>query len=60
MVIGGKYVDHDLKTSAEWQAKVQNDLAWAAGVKALVWEMAGGHGLLLTNQYLGYDDRKVE
>jgi opacity protein-like surface antigen len=60
VVTGGKYVDHDLKTGAEWQAKFQNDFVWAAGAKARVWEMAGGPGLLLTAQYLRYDDRKVK
>lgn len=43
-ITGGKYTEHDLKT----------------GAKAKVWEMANGLGLLLTAQYLRYDDRKVK
>lgn len=61
VVTGGKYVDHDLKTGSEWQARFQNQFVWAAGAKAKVWERpGGGPGLLLTAQYLRYDDRKVK
>ncbi len=59
-ITGGKYIEHDLKTGAEWQAKFQNQFVWAAGAKAKVWERPGGPGLLLTAQYLRYDDRKVK
>ncbi|MBI4797190.1 MAG: hypothetical protein HY794_00305, partial [Desulfarculus sp.] len=60
MIHGGKFVEHDLKTGAEWQARFKNQFVWAAGAKAKVWErQGGGPGLLLTAQYLRYDDRKV-
>lgn len=60
VLTGGKYVEHHLKTGTEWQAKFKNDFVWAAGAKAQVWEMPGGPGLMLTAQYLRYDDRKVK
>jgi hypothetical protein len=59
VINGGKFVEHDMKTGAEWQARFKNDFVWAAGAKARVYEMPGGPGLMLTAQYLRYDDRKV-
>ncbi|MFH1036395.1 MAG: hypothetical protein V1806_18005 [Pseudomonadota bacterium] len=60
VVEGGKYTEHNLKTGAEWQAKFKNDFVWAAGAKARVWEKPGGPGLMVTAQYLRYDDLKVK
>jgi opacity protein-like surface antigen len=59
-VRGGKWIDNDLTTGQEWEAKLKDKFAWGAGVKVKVWEPKPGMQLLLTGRYFRYDDRKVE
>ncbi len=59
-VRGGKWIDTDLSTSEEWEAKLKDNFAWAAGLKAKVWEPKPGWQLLLSGRYFRYDNRKVE
>jgi hypothetical protein len=59
-VRGGKWMDKDLTTGQEWEAKLKDKFAWGAGLKVKVWEPKPGWQMVLTGRYFRYDDRKVE
>jgi opacity protein-like surface antigen len=59
-VRGGKWIDDDLATGQQWEAKLKDKFAWGAGLKAKVWEPKPGWQLVLTGRYFRYDDRKVD
>jgi hypothetical protein len=58
-VRGGKWIDTDIATGQEWEAKLKDQFAWGLGAKASVWQPRPGWDLLVTARYFRYDDRKA-
>jgi opacity protein-like surface antigen len=57
---GGKWIDKDIDTGQEWEAKLKDQFVWGLGIKASVWQPRPGWDLLLTGRYYRYDDRKAD
>lgn len=59
VVDGGKWVDNDIATGQDWQARLKSAFVWAVGGKVRVWEHKSGLGVLAGARYLRYDNRRV-